>query len=86
MASSFSSTSRTLRLQARSAGDVHNLPDYDYDKPSHCNELCGILGILGGGSLAVEIAWTKLTKCNFFEWINDELEDGYYKTLIYSKK
>ncbi|CAH1426604.1 unnamed protein product [Lactuca virosa] len=29
---------------------------------------------------------TKLMECNFFEWIDDELEDGYYKTLIYSMK
>ncbi|CAH1436717.1 unnamed protein product [Lactuca virosa] len=29
---------------------------------------------------------TRLKKCNFFEWKDDEHEEGYYKTLLYSLK
>lgn len=29
---------------------------------------------------------TNLKKCDYFEWKNEQLEEGYYKNLIYSLK
>ncbi|CAI9268327.1 unnamed protein product [Lactuca saligna] len=32
------------------------------------------------------LIWTRLRKCSFFEWKDEEQEDGYYKNLLYSLK
>ncbi|CAI9286920.1 unnamed protein product [Lactuca saligna] len=31
-------------------------------------------------------SWTRLRKCSFFEWKDEEQADGYYKNLLYSLK
>ncbi|KAL6557081.1 hypothetical protein OROMI_017431 [Orobanche minor] len=55
-------------------------PRYVFVEDVRVNVLLGPRITQGGGFITAEIAW--YTKCGFFQWKDDELEDGYYRNLI----
>ncbi|CAH1424771.1 unnamed protein product [Lactuca virosa] len=82
---SMSSSNARNRLQVARVFVKDDVNNCDYDVPAK-ERTCWKLTNPGRRFWNCNNSFTRLRKCDYFEWKDVALEDGYYKNLIYSMK